>query len=71
MSTESTLWMGDIKPWMNEDIIMKSFTLLGIKPKSIKMIKDKKLKDLSYYFNYDMNKEVKRVKDSIVNNLIK
>ena len=55
MSTESTLWMGDIKPWMNEDIIMKSFTLLGIKPKSIKMIKDKKLNLLRNYcfINFD------------------
>ena len=55
MSTESTLWMGDIKPWMNEDIIMKSFILLGIKPKSIKMIKDKKLNLLRNYcfINFD------------------
>ena len=55
MSTESTLWMGDIQPWMNEDIIMKSFTLLGIKPKSIKMIKDKKLNLLKNFcfINFD------------------
>ena len=43
MSTESTLWMGDIEPWMTEEIIMKSFIGLGIKPLSIKMIKDRKL----------------------------
>ncbi len=49
MSTESTLWMGGIEPWMNEQIIMKSFTDSGIKPTSIKMIKDKKL---NIYRNY-------------------
>ena len=43
MSTESILWMGDIEPWMNEEIIMKSFLDYNIKPKSIKMIKDKRL----------------------------
>ena len=43
MSTESTLWMGGIEPWMNEQIILKSFTECGIKPTSVKMIKDKRL----------------------------
>ena len=42
MSIESTLWMGDIEPWMNEEIIMKSFIDSNIRPKSIKMIKDKR-----------------------------
>jgi RNA recognition motif-containing protein len=55
MSTESTLWMGGIEPWMNEQIIMKSFNDLGIKPTSIKMIKDKKLNiNRNYCFiNFD------------------
>ena len=41
---ESTLWMGDIEPWMTQEIIMNSFFEYGIKPSSIKMIKDHKLK---------------------------
>ena len=55
MSTESTLWMGDIEPWMNEEIIMKSFTECGFKPMSIKTIKDKKLNSLKNYcfINFD------------------
>ena len=40
---ESTLWMGDIEPWMTPEIIMNSFFEYGIKPLSIKMIKDHKL----------------------------
>ena len=55
MSTESTLWMGDIEPWMNEEIIMKSFTECGINPTSIKIIKDKRLNLLRNYcfINFD------------------
>ena len=55
MSTESTLWMGDIEPWMNEEIIMKSFTENNINPISIKMIKDKRLNLLRNYcfINFD------------------
>ena len=43
MSMESTLWMGDIEPWMTKEIIMNSFFEYGIKPSSIKMIRDHKL----------------------------
>ena len=55
MSTESTLWMGDIEPWMNEEIIMKSFIENNINPISIKMIKDKKSNLLRNYcfINFD------------------
>ncbi len=49
MSSESTLWMGDIEPWMNEEIIMKSFKECGTKPTSIKMIKDKRSNTLRNY----------------------
>ena len=49
MSSESTLWMGDIEPWMNEEIIMKSFNECGTKPTSIKMIKDKRSNTLRNY----------------------
>jgi RNA recognition motif-containing protein len=55
MNTESILWMGDIEPWMSEEIIMKSFLDNNIKPKSIKMIKDKRLNLLRNYcfINFD------------------
>ena len=42
MSRESSLWMGDIEPWMNRDIIFNAFLEYGLKPSSIKMIKDHK-----------------------------
>ena len=55
MSTESTLWMGDIEPWMNEEIVMKFFKENNINPTSIKMIKDKRLNLLRNYcfINFD------------------
>jgi hypothetical protein len=49
MSSESTLWMGDIEPWMNEETIMKAFNECKIKPTSIKMIKDKRSNTLRNY----------------------
>jgi len=39
---ESTLWMGDIEPWMNREIILESFFEYGHKPSNIKMLKDHK-----------------------------
>lgn len=42
MSKESSLWMGDIQPWMNRELIMNSFLEYGLKPSSIKMIRDQK-----------------------------
>ena len=39
---ESSLWMGDIEPWMNREIIFNAFLEYGLKPSSIKMIKDHK-----------------------------
>ena len=42
MSMESTLWMGDIEPWMNRELILTSFIEYGLKPSSIKMLKDHK-----------------------------
>ena len=55
MSSEFTLWMGDIKPWMTEIFIINSFNHFGINPKSIKLIKDKKYNfPLNYCFvNFD------------------
>lgn len=39
---ENTLWMGDIEPWMNRELILNSFIEYGLKPSSIKMLKDHK-----------------------------
>ena len=58
MSTESTLWMGDIQPWMNEEIIMKAFIECGLKPMSIKTIKDKKLNILRNYCFINFSSEI-------------
>ena len=55
MSIENTLWMSDIEPWMNEEIIIDSFKENGFHPISIKMIKDRKLKKIRNYcfINFD------------------
>lgn len=55
MKNEFTLWMGEIKPWMNEIFIQKSFDYFGFKPKSIKLIKDQETNlPLNYCFiNYE------------------
>ena len=55
MSIENILWMSDIEPWMNEEIIMKSFKAYGFQPKSVKMIKDRKLNKIRNYcfINFD------------------
>jgi RNA recognition motif-containing protein len=47
--------MSDIEPWMNEEIIMKSFKAYGFQPKSVKMIKDRKLNKIRNYcfINFD------------------
>ena len=44
MNIEGTLWMGDIEPWMDQSFIIDSFTECGFKPKSVKLIKDRRLK---------------------------
>ena len=55
MSIEFSLWMGDIKPWMTETYIQNSFSHFGFKPKSIKLLIDKKTNfPLNYCFiNFD------------------
>ena len=41
MNEENSLWMGDISPWMNEDIILAFFKSYNFYPLSVKLIKDK------------------------------
>ena len=52
---ESTLWMGDIEPWMTREIILESFFEYGLKPLSIKMIKDHQFNSIKNYcfVNFD------------------
>ena len=74
MSIEYTLWMGDIKPWMNELFIQNSFYHFGLMPKSIKLIKDKNLNNpLNYCFiNFDSlekaNQALNKLKNKIIPN---
>ena len=49
MSTDNNLWMGDIKPWMNEKFILQSFNYYNINPSSVKLIHDKNTKELKNY----------------------
>ena len=55
MSTENTLWMGDIEPTMTEQIILEAFYYYDIKPISVKLIKDKKTNTYRNYcfINFD------------------
>ena len=55
MSIENTLWMSDIEPWMNEEIIMQFFKANGFHPTSVKMIKDRKVNKIRNYcfINFD------------------
>jgi RNA recognition motif-containing protein len=52
---ESTLWMGNIEPWMTREIILGSFFEYGLKPSSIKMIKDHQFNSIKNYcfVNFD------------------
>jgi RNA recognition motif-containing protein len=52
---ESTLWMGDIEPWMTREIILEAFFECGLKPSSIKMIKDHQFNSIKNYcfVNFD------------------
>ena len=49
MSTENTLWMGDIEPTMTEQLILEAFNHYEIKPISVKLIKDKKTNTFRNY----------------------
>jgi hypothetical protein len=47
--------MGDIEPWMTREIILESFFEYGLKPSSIKMIKDHQFNSIKNYcfVNFD------------------
>ena len=72
MSIEYTLWMGDIKPWMNELFIQNSFYHFGLMPKSIKLIKDKNLNNpLNYCFiNFDSPEKANQALNKLKNKKI-
>ena len=72
MSIEYTLWMGDIKPWMNELFIQNSFYHFGLMPKSIKLIKDKNLNNpLNYCFiNFDSLEKANQALNKLKNKKI-
>lgn len=72
MSIEYTLWMGDIKPWMNELFIQNSFYHFGLIPKSIKLIKDKNLNNpLNYCFiNFDSLEKANQALNKLKNKKI-
>ena len=41
MSVDNNLWMGDIKPWMDESFILHCFYSYNIYPRNIKLIRDR------------------------------
>ena len=49
MSTNSTIWMGDIEPKMTEQDIMNCFLKFNIHPQNVKLIKDKKTNENKNY----------------------
>jgi RNA recognition motif-containing protein len=58
MSTDTSLWMGDIQPWMDEDFILKAFRHYNINPISVKLIHDRNTHDLkNFCFIYFENIE--------------
>ena len=71
MSSENTLWMGDIEPWMNEDTIMKLFNYYSIAPINIKIIKTKKpnMGNKSYCFITFKNIQEARIVLSSLNGI--
>ena len=43
MNSANTVWMGEIEHWIDEVFIMNSFIKYGFKPKSVKLIIDKRI----------------------------
>ena len=59
MDNNGTLWMGDIESWMDESFIIDSFTKYGFRPRSVKLIQDKRFnKSKNFCFvNFNSLKE--------------
>ena len=72
MSTNSTLWMGDIEPWMTESFIMKSFNHFNINPIRIKFIIDRETSiSRNYCFiNFDNIQQASNVLTTLNGKLI-
>ena len=49
MSTDNNLWMGDIKPWMDESFILNAFNYYKINPISVKLIHDRNTNELKNF----------------------
>ena len=49
MSSDNNIWMGDIKPWMTESFIMKSFNYYNIHPVNVKLIHDRNTNELKNF----------------------
>ena len=49
MSTENNLWMGDIKPWMDESFILSAFNYYNINPLDVKLIHDRNTNELKNF----------------------
>ena len=49
MSTDNNIWMGDIKPWMDESFILKAFNYYNIYPLNVKLIHDKITNELKNF----------------------
>ena len=59
MNEDGTLWMGDIESWMSESFIIASFAKYGFRPRSVKLIQDKRInKSKNFCFvNFNSLKE--------------
>ena len=62
MSTDNNLWMGDIKPWMDESFILGSFNYYNINPLSVKLIHDRNTNQLKNFcfINFENVEEANR-----------
>ena len=59
MNDEGILWMGDIESWISESFIIASFAKYGFRPRSVKLIQDKRInKSKNFCFvNFNSLKE--------------
>ena len=62
MNSANTLWMGEIDPWIDELFILNSFKKYGFKPKSVKLIVDKRINRIQNFclINFETLEEAKK-----------